>query len=99
MNDLKKLISLRKINIPAMAREIGHGYHSVQKTIKGVRRPRHIQEAIAGHIGLTWEHAFGPGRSACLKRLILAEISKAGQAKVRSLHAQYLADQPLDIAI
>lgn len=98
MNDLQKLIILRRVSIPAMARSLGHGYHSVQKTIKGVRSPRHVQDAVADYLGLTWSQAFGPGRSAHLRRLILAEISKAGRAKVRSLQAQYFASENQNIA-
>lgn len=98
MNDLQKLITLRRVHIKTMARSIGHGYHSVQKTIKGVRATRPVQEAVAAHLGLTWQQAFGPGRSAHLRRLILAEITKAGREKVKALQAQYFVSDTQNIA-
>ena len=98
MNDLQNLLRLRRVKAPAIARSIGYGYHAVQKTIKGTRKSRRIQEAIAKHQGLTWEQAFGVNRTPTLKRLIRLEIAKRSQAVTAELESEYLDGHPLALA-
>lgn len=79
MNDLQKLFKLRGLSMQALAEAVGLGEHSVQKTVKGIRKPQHVRSAVAGYLGLEVDQAFGPGASLYLKRLIKEEIAQ--QAK------------------
>lgn len=91
MNDLQRLFAARGISMQDLATAIGHGYHMVQKTVKGVRGHRHIQEAVAAYLGLSLEQCFGPRAARSLRPLIEREISKKRTAYERELKAKFLA--------
>lgn len=98
MNKLQKLLKLRGISDKDLADHISPGYHMVQKNIKGTYSTRHVQEAIASYLRLTWGQAFGPASSNYLHQLILQEINKLGkhigQRKEAELKAIYI-DTPV----
>ena len=76
MNDLQRLFRLRKITMQQLADQLGMGMHMVQKTVKGVRHHTHIQEAVAGYLGMTVDQCFGLRASDFLRPLIALEIKK-----------------------
>ncbi len=93
MNDLQKLLKLRKIDVTELARQINCGYHSTQKNVRGVRKSPMVQLAIAAYFGLTREEAFGPTRSIHLQRLISEEIARHGGHHMAALQRRYLPEK------
>lgn len=99
MNLIEKLLKAKGLNKCQVARELGLGYHSVQKTIKGVsyttkrgelkfRECRHIREKFASWLGYTYEFIWGPSADVFLKKLIREEIDRRieRRAKVDKEH-------------
>lgn len=76
MNDLQRLLKLKNIHETALARTTGLNYHSVQKTVKGVRKTPAVQDAVAATLGFPKDKLFGPGSGKLLRRLIQTEIKK-----------------------
>jgi hypothetical protein len=107
MNDLQKLIKLRGLTVLGIAKAIGHGYHMVQKVIKGTRYKLkdgsfgtysnlEVQQAVAAQLGLTHDQAWGPKSRLFLRRLIRKEINNQAkqQAKrqAKKLQEQFLSN-------
>lgn len=90
MNNLQQLFRVRRISMQALADALGLDHHSVQKNVKGVRKNRPIQEAVAGYLGLTVEQCFGPRAGRYLQPLIKAEISKKRTEYEGKLKAKFL---------
>lgn len=90
MNDLQRLFKARGISMRQLAAAIGEGYHPTQKNVKGVRKQRHIQAAVAAYLGLTPEQCFGPHAASYLKPLISCEINRKRVEYANKLKAQYL---------
>ncbi len=90
MNNLQRLFRARGISMQALADALGLDHHSVQKNVKGVRKNRPIQEAVAGYLGLTVEQCFGPRSSRYLRPLIESEINKKRTEYEGELKAKFL---------
>jgi len=90
MNDLQRLFKARGLSMRELAAAIGEGYHPTQKNVKGVRKQRHIQAAVAAYLGLTVDECFGPSAAIHLKQLITCEISKKRTEYEKKLKARYL---------
>lgn len=94
MNDIQKLIKLRGLSVRGIAEDIGHGYHHVQKVVKGTRYKHRdgsfgtynnmaVQQAVAVRLNLTYEQAWGAKSHAFLQRLIRKEIKALAKAEAR----------------
>lgn len=97
MNTLQQYLEVRRITARDIACSSGENYHSVQKTIKGHRRPEHIMKAIADHLGQPVDHLFGPGSQRHLRRLIASEIDRyveADRARLRRLYLRNVDSIP-----
>lgn len=92
MNDLQKLIALRGLTAIEIAQATGANYHSVQKTIKGVRIIQCVQPVIAAYLGLDEKRTWGPGSRRYLRQLIAEEIDRQSAADRARLRALYLRD-------
>lgn len=105
MNDLQKLIKLRGLTVLGIAEDIDHGYHHVQKVVKGTRYKNRsgsigtysnmaIRQAVASRLNLTYEQAWGAKSHAFLQRLIRKEIKAFAKAEAkkqeRDLQQQFL---------
>lgn len=101
MNNLQKLIWIRGFSIRDIAQQIGFGYHSTQKVIKGatytltdgskaLRSNREIEEAVARLLGLTREEAWGTSSHTVLPRLIKQEIKKQTGQREKDLQEKWL---------
>lgn len=88
MNDLQRLFKARKLSMQQLADHLGLGMHTVQKTVKGDRQAPHIQEAVAGFLGLTVEQCFGPDANDLLRPLIELEIKKRRSEFEKKLKAK-----------
>lgn len=94
MNNLQKLIKLRGLTVLALANDIGHGYHHVQKVVNGTRYKRKggsfgtynnmaVQQAVATRLGLSYEQAWGAKSHTFMQRLIRKEIKALAKAEAR----------------
>jgi hypothetical protein len=92
MNTLQHYLAVRKVTASEIAQDLRINYHSVQKTIKGHRRPEHIMQAIAGYLGQPAGHLFGPGSKRHLRRLIAQEIDRCVESDRARLRRLYLRD-------
>ncbi len=103
MNDMQKLIFLRGLTIGNIAEEIGHGYHMVQKVIKGTKYKRRdgslgtyanedVRQAVATRLGLTCDEAWGTRSRLVLRRLIRQEIKHRARQQEQDLQQQWLND-------
>lgn len=97
MNDLQRLFKARGITMGVLAKALGLGEHMVQKNVLGVRKNRHIQEAVAAFVGMSLEQCFGPHASRHLRPLIECEISKKSSAYEGKLKAKYLASHTVAV--
>ena len=93
MNDLQKLLKLRKITVVQIAKASGEDYHSLQKTIKGIRQTPHIQETVAKHLGLRVWRTFGQQAILTIRGLIAQEIAKREQGYGDHLKLLFLDDK------
>jgi hypothetical protein len=92
MNDLQKYLALRGITASEIAQATGCNYHSVQKTIKGVRLVKTVQPHVAGFLGMRPEQLWGQGATQRLRRLIREEIDRRAEGERARLTASYLRD-------
>lgn len=92
MNDLQKLIALRGLTAFQIAQDTGANYHSVQKTIKGVRIIHCVQPVVAEYLGLDPDRAWGPGARSYLRKLIAEEIDRQSAGERKRLRDLYLRD-------
>ena len=90
MNDLQRLFRARSIAMIALADHLGMNYHSVQKTVKGIRKHQHVRAAIATYLGLTVEQCFGPRSGRHLRPLIECEINRKRTEYEDKLKAKFL---------
>ena len=101
MNNLQKLIKLRGLTISILAADIGHGYHHVQKVVKGTRYKRRdgsfgtysnmaVQKAVAARLGLNYDQAWGAKSHTFLQRLIRKEIKALAKKQESDLQRQFL---------
>ena len=101
MNYLQRLIKIRGLSIRDVAREIGYGYHSTQKVIKGatytladgskaLRSNREIEEAVSRLLGLTRDEAWGLDSNTVLPRLIRQEIKRQAGQREKDLRKKWL---------
>ncbi|MDO9069359.1 MAG: helix-turn-helix domain-containing protein [Deltaproteobacteria bacterium] len=88
MNDLQRLFKARKLSMQQLADQLGLYMTSVQKTIKGDRQAPHIQQAVAGFLGLTVDQCFGPEAPVYLHPLIELEIKKRRSEFEKKLKAK-----------
>ncbi len=92
MNELQKLIALRGLNVRKLADELGEGYHSVQKVVKGVHTNPRIRQEIAEHLGLKYYQVWGDEAPRTLKRLIREEIDRRAEDERARLRAIYISN-------
>lgn len=103
MNNLQKLLKLRRLSAKQVSDRIGHGYHITQKVIKGttrtladgtvvVRRNRDIEAGVAELLGITHEEAWGEKSSQILRGLIRQELKKQAEQRAQKLREQWLQD-------
>ncbi|MBL4901066.1 hypothetical protein JYT85_01505 [Desulfocapsa sp. AH-315-G09] len=101
MNNLQKLIKLRGLSVRCIAKDVGHGYHHVQKVVKGTRyrhrdgsfgtyNNRAVQQAVAVRLGLSYEQAWGAKSHSRLLGLIRKEIKAQARKKERDLQQVFL---------
>jgi len=90
MNNLQKLIRLKGKTYKDVAGSIGLGYHTVQKAIKGIRSIQKTRDAIADHLGLDMDRAWGPGSDKYLKDQIREAIKHCAAAERKRLEKRYL---------
>lgn len=89
-NYLQKLLDLRGITVLQIAQDTGAGYHSIQKTVKGVRAARTVKPIIAEYLGIDEDRAWGVGSQAYLRQLVEKEIARKAAQNRRDLEARYL---------
>lgn len=90
MNNLQRLFRARGISLVKLAPELDINYHSLQKTVKGVRSFRRAQAAVAGYLGLTVEQCFGPRSARYLQPLIECEINRKRTEYEEKLKGKFL---------
>jgi len=90
MNDLQLLLQLKGITIRQLSRVAGVNYHSLQKTIKGIRNTKAMQEYIASFCGASRDSLFGPRREKIIRLLMEMEIEKQAEACREELRKVYL---------
>lgn len=88
------------MSVSDVAREIGYGYHNVQKIIKRATRPTKdggvvrsnldIETAVAELLGMTHDECWGIHSDDAIKRLIRQEISAQASEKADQLRQMYL---------
>lgn len=101
MNNLQKLIKLRGLSAKAIAKQLGHGYHTTQKVIKRatytrvdgtpvIRSNREIEDGVAKVLGLTHDEAWGKASLTLLPRLIREEVKATAKKQERILNRRWL---------
>jgi len=96
MNETKKntpflrLLELKGISIRQVDRETGTEYHSLQKTLKGLRKTRVYQQAWADYFGVNRASLFGPNQNKIIDYLIEKEIERKTVQRREELRRQYL---------
>ncbi len=90
MNYLQKYLELKGIAVITIARETGHGYHAVQKTVLGHRSGRIVRQAIADYLELPYDHVWGINAARHLKGYIRAEIERRIRVQRNHLRKRYL---------
>ena len=92
MNNLQKLLRLRKVSVLQLSEEIGIGYHTVQKCVKSLpqRNHRATQEAVAEWLGLSLDQAFGPNAERYLSRHLEHAIRDRAERVTKRLLERYL---------
>jgi transcriptional regulator with XRE-family HTH domain len=93
MNDLYKLLKLRRTSLREISRAMGVEYCSLQKTAKGRRRHPGMQRTLASYFGVDPRLLFGKRRAATIRYLMEKEIAKQGEKLQRELRARYLGDK------
>jgi len=89
MNYLQQLIKLRKLDCRDIAAGTGLGYHSIQKTVTGDRKPIRIREAIAKFLDIDASKAFGRGSAMYLRHQVALEANKQAEIYRQELHEKY----------
>lgn len=90
MNDLQKLLILRGITVAKLATDLGRGYHSVQKVVKGHHTNPAIRQLISEHLGLHYYQVWGDEAERTLQRLIREEIDRHAEQERARLRSRYL---------
>jgi len=93
MTKLQALVKLRGIPVIRIAREQRVGYHSLQKTVKGVRKSRPMLQALARHLGLSAHALLGPNADTIITHLIEIEIERHAEERRRELKKLYLSKE------
>jgi len=100
MNTIEKLIKAKGLTKRDLSRELGVGYHSLQKMLKGnwkyttksgeVRfaECRHIRQRVADWLGYPYELIWGPNSDLFLNRLITEEIDRQADQRAAEQRAQ-----------
>lgn len=91
MNSLQRLIKLGGSSIRRIAKEEGVGYHSLQKTIKGVRRTETMQDVIASRYRVNRKALFGAKAEETIRYLMEREINRQAESRRDELKRRYLA--------
>ncbi|OGW36124.1 MAG: hypothetical protein A2X58_08575 [Nitrospirae bacterium GWC2_56_14] len=91
MNYLQQLIDLRGLTCQDIATGTGYGYHSIQKTVKGVRRHPLIREAIAKHLHIDALRTWGRGSVLYLRKLVAVEANRVAEEKAKTARETFLA--------
>ncbi|WP_277058756.1 hypothetical protein [Trichlorobacter lovleyi] len=91
MNYLQRYIELRKTSCQEISNAVGLGYHSVQKVVKGVRRPLIVRKAVAEYLGLDPVKTWGRGAAMYLRHMIAVEANRMADEKAEQARAEFLA--------
>lgn len=89
MNYLQQLIKLRGLTFYDIATGTGLGYHSIQKTVTGDRKPLKIREAIANYLSIDSTKAFGRGSAMYLRHQVALEANKQAEIHRQELLKKY----------
>lgn len=90
MNYLQQYITLNNLTCQDIATGTGYGYHSVQKTVKGVRRHPAIRTAIAEYLGLDPAKTWGRGSVVYLRRQVAVAANRAAQEKAEKARREFM---------
>ena len=90
MNDLQRYLDLRGISCQEIATATGIGYHTVQKTIKGLRRCARIRTIIALYLGLDQDKLWGRGAILYLRAQIAIEAGRQAEVRRQEILKKYL---------
>lgn len=93
MNDLYRLIELKKTTIRQIARTTGVEYHSLQKVVKGIRKTPSMRRTIASFFNVTPEALWGPKSNKVIKYLMEQEIEHQASSRREELKNRYLRDK------
>jgi len=93
LNDLQKLLRLKKITLRQIAHVSGVGYHSLQKVVKGVRKTPSVRRAIASYLNVTPEALWGPKSHTVIYYLMEKEIEHQACDKREELKNGYLRNR------
>lgn len=94
MNNLQTYLKIKGITAADITEGTGCGYHSVQKTLKGLRKGRIVREAIAKYLNLPYTHIWGSASGRHIKQLIQQAIKDTAKqravAEQQRLERKYL---------
>lgn len=90
MNYLQRYIEVRGISCQDIATATGCGYHSIQKTVKGLRRGLPIRQAIAKHLGLDPVKTWGHGSIVYLRKMVALATNQAAEEKAQEARRKFL---------
>lgn len=96
MNYLQRYIEVRGITCQDIATATGYGYHSIQKTVKGVRRPVKICAAITKYLCLDNEKTWGRGAAVYLRRMVAIAANRMADEKAEAARVEFLAKYGAD---
>ena len=91
-NDLQAVFELQGQSIRRLAQTAGCGYHSLQKTIKGIYNFKKARQIIADYFQVSEESLFGKNRPAVIRYLIEREIEKQAKEKREEFRRLYLSE-------
>ncbi|MBT0664734.1 hypothetical protein KI809_10525 [Geobacter pelophilus] len=92
MNDIQRYLGLRNITCQQIANATGIGYHSIQKTVKGLRRCVRIRAAIAEYLDLDHTKLWGRGSVLYLRAQIAIEAGRQAEKKRQEIIKKYAPD-------
>ena len=79
------------MTVSQLAKELGLGYHSVQKVVKGIFNTPAIRKLIAEHFGVRYYQMWGDESSRTLRRLMTEEIDRHAKEERARLRALFLS--------
>lgn len=87
---LQLYLNVRGIRFQTIATATGIGYHTIQKTIRGLRGGAEAKAAIAQYLGLDPRKTWSRNNGRYLKPLIELEANRQVQAKIEARRQRLL---------